>query len=449
MTRLKIKFSVIPILGSYGYDDLRWLLLLLPVWWLLGIEQFVWPVLLLWSLIKIVVRKRFKIAITPLAVAFSLFLISQLFSAVFISASIRYISFIRTFSTYLSVLLLVLILKNSDLSDEQSEKLIDAVLLSIGITGLLGVLAELGIWRPQINSLISYILPGGIKNTSYGSVIAFKSLGHASWFSGLGNYYRLSGLFLYPTLYGSALAFVTPVAFYRLGYPSRTFSKARSLTLIAVLLFNLIYTTGRTAILSLLLGGVLFLWFFAKRKIQFRVSLALLAGLVLMVFILVSIAHPAVFKGLEDIVGSFLYARGEGTVVSRFSIYQHTLEDLIRRPLWGWGTERDIEGIKIPLGSHSFYLALLYRFGIIGFGIYLFIIAKTWFTVAGKRQLPERPGVHEFNGYVQWVIVTGLLDGLFTVPLLDMNTLMFFWIPVILALTRTSADKIDASPSHH
>ena len=436
-----IKFSRIPLLGTDCYTDLRWILLLFPVWWVLGFEQFIWPVLLLWVVVKLLIRKQFKLRIPPLAGAFALFLISQLFSAIFISASFRYISFIRTFSTFFSVLLLTLIFENADFSDQENGNLIDTVLISISMAGLLGLMAELGLWRPKVNSLISYLLPAAVKNTSYGSVIAYRSLGNPSWFSGLGSYFRLSSLFLYPTLYGSALAFVLPIGFYRFAYPSKVWTKPRSFLLIAVMLYNLIYTTGRTAILSFLLAGLLFLWFFSKQKTQYRLLLILLASLILISFILVSFLDLAVFDQIVELLSSFLYARGEGTVVSRLSIYGNTLEDFLRRPLWGWGTERDIEGIKIPLGSHSFYLALLYRFGLAGFSIYCFILLKIWVSLVGIRKPIEGADADGFLRYVKWVVLAGFLDGLFTVPLLDINTLMFFWIPVILGLNWVMTGK--------
>lgn len=64
-----------------------------------------------------------------------------------------------------------------------------------------------------------------------------------------------------------------------------------------------------------------------------------------------------------------------GSNQSRFSIYQESIEKFSESIIWGCGI-KDVGSAGYPLGSHCTYLGILYRTGIIGFIITVFIFIE-------------------------------------------------------------------------
>ena len=104
---------VIPFVNTSPAIDVRWLFLLLPVWWLMGVEQFVWTILLLWSCLKVLVKKQFRVRVVPTVFWLLLFLCVHTVSGFFIVERFRLITFFRNFNTYVTAFLLVFVITNS------------------------------------------------------------------------------------------------------------------------------------------------------------------------------------------------------------------------------------------------------------------------------------------------------------------------------------------------
>ena len=95
----------------------------------------------------------------------------------------RYITYFRNLSTYLTSFMILVIIWN--IIDEwwQVEKLLKAIVIVMFLSSIIGVLAfSTEFFRFNFKSLMGYIMPSFISETDYGSVIANRNLGFFNWF---------------------------------------------------------------------------------------------------------------------------------------------------------------------------------------------------------------------------------------------------------------------------
>ncbi|HRN68195.1 MAG TPA: hypothetical protein PLD89_08760, partial [Promineifilum sp.] len=86
---------VIPFVDTQPLTDIKLAILMLPVWWALGVEQFIWPILFGIASIKTVHLQDLRLVVTRPLRWFGLFLIAVLISGLFIEESMRYATFAR------------------------------------------------------------------------------------------------------------------------------------------------------------------------------------------------------------------------------------------------------------------------------------------------------------------------------------------------------------------
>jgi hypothetical protein len=435
-----------PFLDTPVLWDVRWLLYLFPIWWLLGVEQFIWTIGFTWAAIKLVIRKRGRLQVLLPLRLLALFIGIYLISGLSVAEPLRIISFIRNLAAYLATFAVGLLVTNSVKSWLDVKRLLNALFFAMSVSAFLGLVGLLGIWQPEIVSFAGQILPPWIGQTDYGSRIAYRVIGGTGWFMGLGQYFRLSGLFLYATLYASALVYVIPFLLFRLRVEA-TWRRVIIFILLTIVVVNLIFTTARTAIVSLLAGSIYYAVFASRQRRLYRgiftsVAVFLIGLMSLSVLVEDWTGSIKLTEGLANTVNTFLYARGSGSFSDRFQVYEATIRGVGERPFFGWGTERDIEGLELPAGSHSEYLAILYRQGGIGFLIYMSMLFALWRYTRPVAHAQSQAGLMLRHG--RWFFVTVLINSIATVPLLDGTVVMILWLSFsLLLVTRKIATDHD------
>jgi O-antigen ligase len=302
----------------------------------------------------------------------------------------------------------------------------------MAIASIVGLLGTLSVWQPVFKSVLGQFLPPWILNTEYGGTIGYRSTGHYGWFAVLGPYFRVKSFFLFATLYASALAVSLPIALFLHSYARGKGEKLLLKGVILLLLVNLLFTTSRVATLSFLLGGFYFLTFVSRKQRLSRwllVFLVLAMGLILLADIFQD-GSSIIAETAAEYLERLAQARTSGDV--RMAVYGYTLAGVAQRPLFGWGTERDVPEFHLPAGSHNHYLAVLYRHGIAGFLAFLGVLWSLWKETrppAQKRGADlGNPLFAKLLQYGRWVIVTALLDGVATVPITDATTMVTVWL---------------------
>ena len=344
------KFSkiVLPFINTRPATDIGLFILLLPFWWVLGVEQFIWPIGFALITLKLLSNGR-NLYTTPTLKWLTLFLLVHLISGLFIVESFRYVTFVRNFSTYILAFFTLLAVINGVTKLREIKFVVDALIGMMALAALAGLLGILGIWDHSFNftSLIGEVLPGWIVKTRYGSLVAQRALGNYGWFVGIGTYFRVSSFFLFPTHYASAIVLTLPLLGWRLHQSRRISSKIFFTFILLLLLLNLASTTGRIAIIGGLVGWAFFLATASKIRTIYKI---LLVGAVLAGAIAILLVPQYVIAGYEN----FTLARGTGSFDRRSTVYEESLAGAWERPFFGWGTERDFPDTIDPTQDYKY-----------------------------------------------------------------------------------------------
>lgn len=419
LTPIRSKFRLsLPFLSTSPETDLKLLFLLLPLWWLLGLEQFIFFPVLLYSSIKLLVIRR-QVKVRPTFVLLLLFCGASLLSLVQVDDNLRYFTFARNWLSYCTFTLSFFIITNTIRTGRQLFSLLAVLVISMGAIGTMGFAASFGALALTVRTPIDLIVPSAVADTDLFSRISNRTLGSTGWFSYLGKYYRLRGTFLFATMYAAAVAMTIPLALFCVSYVNRKSMKSLFLVIVSILLWNLFFTTGRTAWAALLIGGLL--WFYQTSKFHLALKLSLLATGAVIALVLLILSPPVVSQEARTLID----ARGSSSS-DRLKIYRTTLEGIAMQPLLGWGTERDVDEIPYPAGSHSYLLGLLYRHGLPTGLLFLgALLATVWRSVATQSVRG-----HFGMSFLRWSLTAGLLIGLTEVIDLDVVTLMTFSVVV-------------------
>ncbi|MGM0589731.1 MAG: O-antigen ligase family protein [Bacteroidota bacterium] len=412
-----VPISNLPILGNDPLRDVKWMILLIPFWWILGVEQFVYSIILSLCAFKIIVQKG-KAEADYIVLLYLLFLAVYVLSFFYIVESKRVLTFARNFSAYYSAALLMFVFYNVNVRENNVTGIINAIIFVLIFSSFLGLLGIFGIFRSEFTSVIGYVLPSFITNTTYGGLIAERNIGINQWFVVIGKYFRLSGLFLFSTFYASTIALTFPLFWYKFKMAQSRKTRMLLFVAILVLLLNLIFTTGRVAMASLM-AGMVYIYLFHPDTIS-RYNRLILFSVASISVLIISMLY--FWQEIQLILDAVIYARS-GSANARLNVYIATINGFLERPFFGWGTEQDMAGLRYPAGSHSNYLGLLYKQGIFGFLIMAIIYLFSWLKIAKNTHIQK-----QLKRGIQGMFIIILLNGMTDVLDLDATTFMIAWV---------------------
>ncbi len=420
----------IPFLSTKITTDIILFFALIPIWTALGITQFFGPVLMAFLFIKLLITSTKNN--TPIKIPFlistlmGLFLLSSLISGLFIQESYWGLVFIRNFIVYLGAFALVLIIINSVKTKQNLIHILWALtILSFfaGMIGLLGLLDTIPAGMKFVTP-ISKLLPESIRTSEYLRATLYPSIsGYYQEIFGL-KLIRISSIFLFPNIFAAAILILFPYQFF-LFVLSKGWKKLVLALNSILLLVCLIFTYSRSAILGIFLGFLYFIHLQGirkKRQKSQRLNFLTVTVVVLVIFLILIIAINTMTQ-IKPL-----------SVKARTTILKNTIQSWKESPVFGWGTQRNMEVIGEtspipPLGSHSTYLSFLYRYGLSGFILYIAMIVVL-FTELKRSQLSSRPDSFwkNFSTICGWIFFGNLVQAIFIVMDYDVVILLLIWM---------------------
>lgn len=415
----------IPFLLSSLNNDILWSWLFLPVWYILGIDQFVWPFLGLlisfkWFLTKIKNRNVLFFPNNFFLNIFLIFLVLYLLSGIFIPETDQkpYL-FFRDLGLYFCAYIFSgVIITRFSFEDIQR---IFLIFVAIGLLSVsIMLLSIFGIINYDYYGIVGSFFPQSFKNNDY-----FLAMIHKTPFE-LGEYEKVylfnnfemkrpRSIFMDATSFGGLLAIVIPISLW-LGNIKRRINQKLIFYLVSVLLFiSLLFTLTRSAILGLVVA--IFLVFITTKGNLLKRGVFLLVTVPLILFICYSLNIH------QLIIGRF----GSSSDITRLIVYRETFKEIIHFPVFGHGTVMAFPGNPFlpPLGSHSTPLRIAFTQGFLGLALFYSMIFYAIYSLQQMRHIRQKGN---FFVIMLTAFLTVMIQSLFFEWLFDAVYFMVVWV---------------------
>lgn len=373
----------------YGWP-LTLMFVAFPVWWILGISAFIWPVLAVPMGLSLLRRR--KVRVPRGFGVWLMFLLWMLGSATQLNDPLRGISFGFRAADYAAATIIFLYVFNapSDLLTDRRVVLSVAVFWMITAAGgFLGALAP----HFEFRSLMEGILPHRLASNDFVHQLIHPASAQISTFLGYENP-RPKAPFEYTNDWGAVFALTTPFLILGWSLARTTFWRWSTRLFLVAAVVPVIVSLNRGLWLSLGLG-MIYAGFRMAAKGRVRPLAGLLTGTVL-------VAALLVFTPLRGtIVARFEHQHSN---TSRETVYLEAAKGVLASPLLGFGSPRpsQVNDNQPSIGTQGQFWLVLYSQGIIGLLFYLgWYVVCFWQTRRGRSRLSFWCNVVLFISIVQ------------------------------------------------
>jgi putative inorganic carbon (hco3(-)) transporter len=252
---------------------------------------------------------------------------------------------------------------------------------------------------------------------------------------------RARGPFLQAVANGMSLNMLGILALH--AYRRRRFRGAKVLLVLASVPFAIVATMTRAVWLSFSATLVLLLWQCRNRRVRRAcVLVAILAG----------VAFAAIISSSQ--FGDSLSDRFEerGPVDFRQAVYAGSWEMFLERPITGWGFHqmplelpRYVSGYSAKIMyPHNTYLELLVEHGLVGFGLYIWLMWELWGLRRGAIPPGEGKGFLDRGFHSLWPILLAVywVNAAVVVMTYQFVNGLLFTIAGMLAAQRRRAEAL-------
>jgi hypothetical protein len=375
----------LPFISTSFANNLWYYALLWPVWWALGIEQFLLPFFTLYELARFLIRVNWQVRINTTGFIALLLALWWLVPVFWVDREFLDIYLKETASIWSQAILIILVF-NCVKSRQDWWLVIRALTIMAAYTAIGGMIYLSGLWRGSFPSLFGLILPQSmIDDSAFFTSISVRQFGSVAREVGLIPI-RLRAFSLSYSSLSMACLLLIPFAYWRMKISQGNIRLIFGGMAIG-LLFCLIFTESRMSYLAFI-AALLMYWIlrlgllrghnrpFSIALTFFGIAVALLVGY---------IAQRIIMDILQS---AFVDLRPSSWLV-RFNIYVVTLRLLPEHFIAGWGVPVRIPGASsvYSAGTHSSYLGILFQHGIVGLILYLGLWVSIWkYVIQGLRQ---------------------------------------------------------------
>ena len=408
-----------------------------PIWWFLGIDFFIPLIFLSWEFLRFIWLSRGRLFINHVILFAFLYFLWSLFPVLWVKADDLDL-FLKVISGIFSMSLFLLLFFNLVKDRRDLKKILLGLFIFGGYNVVGSLIAILGIWRGEITTIMGGLLPNSlISGSEFFSSIATRSFGIQSQ-GGFITSYRVFGFTTNTGPLSTICVLLIPFTVWFF-LKTKGLIKKISFGLLSVGLFTaFIFTDSRFGYISLLLGFAFFIvlrFLILEKKNIFFVTAILLLTLSL-VIIIGYFTYNEITSGLTSVFIDYRV----GSLAVRLEVYSATLELFTQHPIAGWGHTVKIAGLPsvYSAGSHSFYLGILFKHGVIGLLIYLLLIISVWKIIAKN----VRFNIKNKSVQTLWIV---LATALFSLNVREFTS-DWFWDQSVAIVVLTFFGLIVAAP---
>lgn len=397
------------------------------VFWFLGVDQLFFGVFCLVGFFTyLVTEKSFP---SRDIIFYALFVFATFFSIIEINTADRYVTYIRNEGVYIAMLFIFLSSTfASAREDNVTEKLYLALLIFSLQCTLVGFMASSG-FGMAFKSLAGYVIPDLGSKYIAGMLNKNTIQAEALWFSQ--GFYRPRGLMMYPNTMAGVLASTAALKayfVYRFWINKRRVLAAVCLIAIYLDMFSIYASLSRSTWIGLAIAFVLFPFVFKTKLIAKFIPF--LAGIVVVAMIFLTGLNEGIESRLVDKTHS-----NEGRGLNYFLIWQETTSSA-NKLLFGHGTQIDHELLDIPLGSHSTYLGVFFKFGMLGAVTLLlflfFLYQRAYRLTKDVSRLNRYGGQYKRPYFLCFALIVPIVQMMFIEVDVDLSYAMYFSALVFL-----------------
>lgn len=369
-----------------------------PVWWILGLGGFLWPMaaapLIIWMLLRRDLQRPPGIALFGVYIAWALITVIR------IDKVTRLMTFGMRYTIYVTAFALAFYTFNE--RRVTRTKFVDWVAL-FWVWAIIGGYLGLALPNVRLNKTpAAVLLPKAITGNDFVGNLVRPRLAQVQYFLGF-PIPRPATLFAFTNEWGGAVGLLTPffiAATLYSGDPRRRRWGVLGL-LVAIPPVLLSVNRGLWISIAAISIVVAVRSFIAGRTAPLK---ALVGGIVL-------IAALLAFTPIGGVVTGRL---SEGDAESRAGIYREAWEGALDSPILGWGGPRPSENPFSPsIGTHGHVFFAMFSHGFVGLGLYI-----TWIGWAMYRSIFRRDEVSVMLASVVFVAALQMFFyNMFPVPL--------------------------------
>ena len=392
------KKVVLPFLDTTFGTDLLIVLILWPLWWILGIDQFVPIVFLIWEAFRYLFLSGSHFRLEAAARWSILLAIWWVVPIMWVERADMDI-FLKEVATIVSQVLILILFSTAVRSRRDWYKISRGLSLFAVYFVTSGLLYVTGIWQKQTISLIGLVLPETLIQTSeFFSSISIRNLGMVSPQKFIFTY-RASGLALQASGLSMICMLLIPLIYWQF-YRSKRIARIGWLILLVGLILTLIQTESRTGYLAFAFG--LAIMAILRSGLLYRSNRIFFFSLVALSTIILIGGGYLVLEEIKGLLYSFFVQARTGSFSARLIIYQETIRLLPQHWIAGWGQPVRIPGLRsvFSAGTHNSYLGMLFQHGIVGLLLYLCIWISIWIVII--KGLRERQTSSVYRMF--WII---------------------------------------------
>ena len=393
---------------SKAFDAFILSIALIPLFWILGVKFIIFHIVTLGFFLSVIInnkRNNVKLKFNKLHLALLAFIFIYSISIIlnFNMVDIkRIIASLYNLSYWIMGLLIMISIYNIDIKIKDIRFLSNSIKLVLIFQVVLLVIGtllwSLGVKHIEFNSIMGSFLNTNIDLLQDSTSAKFYI---TQWDSGK-EVLRFVGVSIYPT----ACALITGVM---LVYSCISLKRNKvRFAAIAISYIVVLASRSRTLTLALPVSAIVILSiiYFNNIKEFIKKHKKILLG----IFIL-SIALFILLNFKYGIIDKFIFGR-QGSNNARLKVYTETINIFLQNTFIGSGYKTNIQGLDVPIGSHSTYLGILMKTGLIGFTSFIVFIVLLWKKWAVN--------IHKFkkekNGQVKVIYVcTGIIMLLYSI----------------------------------